>query len=83
MKQITNRIVIEPMLFGDYAIGVYDEDDLLVLDKKYFVRGYTPTLLSALAIQEDMYPDSKIYEYDIENRKEKLITQENKNDVQK
>lgn len=37
------RILIEPLLFGDFYVAVYDEKNDLLLDKKYF----TPSLLSA------------------------------------
>lgn len=32
------RILIEAQLFDDFLIAIYDKDDNLMLDKKYFVH---------------------------------------------
>ena len=72
-KQSQNtRIVIEPAFFGDFFIGVYDKNNNLVLDKKYFVRGKFATLMCANAVKEDLYPDSEILMWNIEEDKEVL-----------
>lgn len=38
-QKLPKRILIEPMLFGDYCVAVYDQRDELLLDKKYFLPG--------------------------------------------
>lgn len=37
--KLKTRILIEPALFGDYYVAIYDEHNELLLDKKYFTAG--------------------------------------------
>lgn len=69
-KQKVNRILIEPLLFGDYAVAVYDEHDTLVLDRKYYCRGYLSAVFTAINIKGSLF-DGDIYQYDLEEGKEK------------
>jgi len=45
-----NYIAVEPALFGDMYIAVYDENDEPVLGKKYFV----PTIEIAMAVAKHL-----------------------------
>ncbi len=64
MSQIdTPHIAVEPLLFGDYRVQVWDEHCESLLDREYFVRGFTAALLTAESIKQDMFShlDIEIY----------------------
>lgn len=50
---IKTRILIEPLLFGDYFVAVYDERDNLVLDHKYRTKGFLSARMTALELRDD------------------------------
>lgn len=57
------HILIEPMLFGDYRVGVWDENLNSMLDKEYFCRGELSAIITAKLVQQDLFPDLKIINY--------------------
>ena len=61
-KPIEKEIAIEKLLFNDYYVAVYKDQDL-VLDRKYYCAGNE----SALATAEELkkrYPDFEITRYE-------------------
>jgi len=62
----TPHILIEKMIFGDYRVCVWDENLSMMLDKNYFCRGILSARLTAVEVQNDLFPELKIYEHDIE-----------------
>lgn len=55
------KIEIEPMLYGDYRISVWDDDNEPLLDKPYFCRGLQSAYLTATTVRDEMFKDLKIY----------------------
>lgn len=45
------HIEIEPMLFGDYRVQVWNKDLDSELDREYFCRSYASALLTAIDIR--------------------------------
>ena len=60
------HILIEPMLFGDYRVQVWDERLDSKLDREYFVRGRDAAIICALRVQADLFPDLKVYEMQVD-----------------
>lgn len=58
------EILIEPMLFGDYRVAVYDEKQNSILDKDYFCRGILSAELTAGLIKRDLFPEAEIKIFD-------------------
>ena len=56
-----NEIAIEALLFGDYHVAVY-EDQNLVLDKKYYCAGRESAELTAKELQK-RFPDYQLMYY--------------------
>lgn len=57
------EIAIEQMLFGDWCIAVYENQELL-LDKKYFVNDYNIARAVANKLKEkEEYKDFEITQY--------------------
>ncbi len=54
------HILIEPMLFGDYRVGVWDENLNSLLDKEYFCRGYPSAFLTAQEVKASLFPGLEI-----------------------
>ena len=54
------HILIEKMLFGDYRVGVWDENLNSMLDKDYFCRGLPAAILTAQAVKNDLFPELEI-----------------------
>ena len=55
------EIAIEQLLFRDYYVAVYVDQDL-ILDKKYYCAGLPSAIQTALELQKK-YPDYKIITY--------------------
>ena len=55
------EIAIETLLFGDYAVAVYDNQEL-ILDKKYYCAGLTSAVETAKELQKK-YQDYQITTY--------------------
>lgn len=48
MNEKLPHIEIEPMMFGDYRVQVWDENLNSMLDREYFCRGYASAHTTAL-----------------------------------
>lgn len=74
MKNINKkRILIEPLLFGDYAVAIYDANNELLLDKKYFTAGYISAWDTARELKcRKEWNDCKVFVY--QDDKEEEIT---------
>lgn len=57
------EILIEPMLFGDYRVGVWDDKLNPMLDKEYFCRGLESAILTANLVKQDLFPEGIIQMY--------------------
>jgi hypothetical protein len=69
-KPTKNRILIEPLLFGDYYVAIYDERNELLLDKKYFTSGYNSAILVAAELRSRKeWKDLAICIFDGKNEK--------------
>jgi len=55
------HILIEQMPFGDYRVGVWDENLNSLLNKEYFCRGYPSAFATAMEIKADLFPDLPMY----------------------
>lgn len=60
MSKDTPHILVEPMLFGDYRVGVWDEDLNSMLDKEYFCRGLPSAMETATSVKMDLFPKLEI-----------------------
>lgn len=58
------EILIEPMLFGDYRVNVWDENLNSMLDREYFCRGILSAQLTAEAVRQDLFPELPIKYFD-------------------
>ena len=58
------EILIEPMLFGDFKVNVWDDNLNSMLDKEYFCRGYPSAFLTAQEIKASLFPELSIRIYD-------------------
>lgn len=56
-----NHILIEPLAYGDFYIGVYSENNNPLLDTKY----YTKSLLSAKITAYELSKDKRFKDYSI------------------
>ena len=71
---MSKRILIEPLMFGDYFVAVYDDRNILLLDKKYFTSGFESALLVARELKKrDYWLGLEIYYFDVIDEKEKII----------
>lgn len=61
------HILIEPMLFGDYRVQVWDERLDSKLDREYFMRGREAAVATAIRVKKDLFPDLKIYEMQLDS----------------
>lgn len=59
----TPHIAVEPLLFGDYRVQVWDEHCESMLNREYFVRGLTAATLTAENIKKDMFKNLEIRFY--------------------
>jgi hypothetical protein len=50
-SQVKPEIVIEPLLYGEYYVSVYENKQML-LDKKYYVNSLEAALLVAKKISD-------------------------------
>jgi hypothetical protein len=64
-------IEIEPLLFNDFHVGVYDENLSLVLDKKYYCKGQHSATFTAVALLRE-YPEAIIKDNNNEQTKFKI-----------
>lgn len=56
------HILIEPLFFNDFYVAVYDENNNLLLDKKYFTKSLLSAKITAYEIsKEDFCKDFPIY----------------------
>lgn len=62
------EIAIEPLLYGEYHVAVY-EDQELMLDKKYYCTSNFSAKLIAKDLKRKTYKDYEIVEYDIEGKR--------------
>lgn len=53
-------ISIEPMLFWDYRVQVWNDNLSSKLDREYFCRWFDSALLTAQLVKKDMFPDLEI-----------------------
>lgn len=60
------HILIEPMMFGDWRVAVWDENLNGMLDKDYFIRGEQAAIMVALEVKKDLFPDLEIYRSDVD-----------------
>lgn len=71
-KTLPKRILIEPALFGDYFVAVYDERNELLVDKKYFTSGFLSAMQVAKElIARDTWKDYPIYIWE-ENKENEI-----------
>ena len=56
------EIAIEKLLFGDFYVAVYKDQELL-LDKKYYCAGIVSALATATELMK-RYPDFEITKYE-------------------
>lgn len=46
--KLPKRILIEPALFGDFFIAIYDSENNMLLDRKYFTAGKDSALITVI-----------------------------------
>ncbi len=60
MEENKAYISVEKMLFGDYRVQVWDKNLNSMLDREYFCRGETSALMTAMEIQNSLFPGLEI-----------------------
>ena len=56
------HILIEPLLYNEYFVAVYDENSNLLLDKKYYTKSLLSAKITAYEISKtDSFKDYPIY----------------------
>lgn len=68
------HILIEPMLFGDYKVNVWDESLNSLLDKEYFCRGMNAAINTAVSVKTDFFPELEILIQDHKTGEAKKLT---------
>jgi hypothetical protein len=64
------HIEIETMMFGDFRVQVWDENNNSLLDREYFCRGLQSALMTAFAIRTlPNFAKLDIYHRDIDDVK--------------
>ncbi len=64
-----SHIAVEQMLFGDYRVQVWDENQNSLLDREYFCCGELSALMTASELSKGLFSDLPIYEYTAEGIK--------------
>lgn len=54
------HISVERMLFGDFRVQVWDENNQSMIDREYFCRGYESAMQTAINLQQDLFPTLEI-----------------------
>jgi len=61
-------VELEPLLFGEYGVGVYDETLNLILGKKYYFPCFTSAAIGADTVTKKFISDG--YEVEFVSHKE-------------
>jgi len=54
------QILVEPMLYGDFRVAVWDENLCGLLDREYFCRGLDSAILTAGLVKRDLFQEAEI-----------------------
>jgi len=62
-KQFDQEITLEPLLYGEYNVGIYDADKNNILDEKYYCVNKDIAIQTAKFLKEKKYPNAVIVDY--------------------